>query len=258
MAVCIATMLTACTEDTIQPDIFGTLTGQVLLEGTNTPLADAVVSTNPATTQVVTDAQGRFSFDEIEAGTYTVRAEKSGYVAAVETATILENRESAVIINMTVKEAENTPPSTPENIAPANGTTDLDISITLQWSASDVDEDALSFDVYTFHSMQGPANLVIRIIEERGENLGLAREQTALVGGELIPVLDGLRLLGKTGSRRNDARRELTRERLLAELVPAHVELALPLLDPILRHVMGRVRRSRCLVAASRSTSHTG
>lgn len=160
LAALLASLFFSCTEDTIQPDVFGTLTGQVLLEGTGTPLADAVVSTNPASTQVLTDAQGRFSFDAIEAGTYTVRAEKSGFVSAVETVTILENQESAVIINMSEKLVDNSAPSSPANVSPANGASDLEISFYLQWTASDVDADALTFDVYTFHSAGGPGILV--------------------------------------------------------------------------------------------------
>ncbi|MBK9015660.1 MAG: carboxypeptidase regulatory-like domain-containing protein [Saprospiraceae bacterium] len=132
----------------------------MLLDGTNTPIADAIISTTPPTSQVVADGQGRFTFNEIEAGTYTVRAEFSGFVSSVETVTVLENRESVVIINMTEKLEDNTPPTSPENIAPANGASDLDISFTLHWTATDVDADALTYDVYTFHSATGPGLLM--------------------------------------------------------------------------------------------------
>lgn len=163
----LAAMLSqACTEDTIQPDVFGTLTGQVLIEGTSTPVADAIVSTNPPTSQVITDAQGRFTFDEIEAGTYTIRAEKTGLTATSETVSILENRESAVIVTMSEKVVNNTPPTAPEVISPANGSSDLGISFQLKWSTSDVDDDPLTFDVYTFHSMQGPGTLVAEGISD--------------------------------------------------------------------------------------------
>jgi TolB protein len=161
-----AMLVPSCTEDTIQPDVFGSLTGQVLIEGTGTPIADAIVSTNPPTSQVLTDSQGRFSFDEIEAGTYTIRAEKTGLTSASETVTILENKESAVIVSMSEKVVNNSPPSSPVAISPANGATDLGTSFQLKWSASDVDNDALTFDVITFHSLQGPGLLVAEGISD--------------------------------------------------------------------------------------------
>ena len=74
-----------------------------------------------------------------------------------------------------------------------------------------------------------------------GEDLGLVREQPLLVGGELVPVLDRRRLRRQLGAGRHDAQLDLARQRFLAHLVPALVELALPLRDPLLGHVVRRV-----------------
>lgn len=150
----------ACKEDTITPDVFGSLSGQVLVDGTNTPIANAIISTSPATSQVQTDAQGKFKFDSIKTGTYTVRAETSDYVSGVETVTISEGLESSVIILMKEKTTANTPPTAPENISPSNGATDLDISFTLSWTSADAEADPITYDVYTFHSLQGPGMLM--------------------------------------------------------------------------------------------------
>ncbi|MCC6726193.1 MAG: carboxypeptidase regulatory-like domain-containing protein [Saprospiraceae bacterium] len=161
---CIAIMASllafSCTEDTIKPDVFGSLSGQVLIEGTSIPVADAIVSTNPPTSQVLTDATGRFVFDEIETGTYAIRAEKTGLSSASETVTIVEDKESAVIISMSEKTVENTPPTAPEAIQPLSGATNLGTTILLKWTSTDADEDTLSFDVYTYHSAQGAGLLV--------------------------------------------------------------------------------------------------
>lgn len=161
-----AMIFSACQEDTIEPSVFGKLTGQVLMEGTSTPVADAVVSTSPATSQVLTDAQGRFSFDNIEVGTYTIRAEKTGLVASIETVTIEEDKESSVIVSMAVKTEDNSPPTAPENISPTNGANDLGLSINLQWSANDPDGDPLTYDVYTFHSNGADGVLVAEGISD--------------------------------------------------------------------------------------------
>jgi TolB protein len=143
---------------------------------------------------VLTDSQGRFSFDEIEAGTYTIRAEKTGLTSAAETVTILENKESAVIVTMSEKVVNNTPPSSPLAISPTNGATDLSTSFQLKWSASDVDGDALTFDVITFHSAQGPGLLVAEGISDtifQLENLKYGTTcfwQVVAYDGEAEPV----------------------------------------------------------------------
>jgi len=65
----------------------GTLTGQVVEEGTHAPIADARVTLLPASRppvpgpppQTTTDAQGRFVFNALDPGLYRVQAQKSGY-----------------------------------------------------------------------------------------------------------------------------------------------------------------------------------
>ena len=58
--------------------------------------------------------------------------------------------------------------------------------------------------------------------------------------------------LGQLRVGRDDAELLLPLERLLADLVPALVELALVLVDPLLRHVVRRMRRARRVVDEER------
>lgn len=60
----------------------GHLAGTVTDATAGTPVAGATVTTDPATAECVTDAEGRFSFD-LPAGLYAVRAVAEGYDAAV-------------------------------------------------------------------------------------------------------------------------------------------------------------------------------
>ena len=90
-----------------------------------------------------------------------------------------------------------------------------------------------------------PADLVVGVLAEAGEDFHLAGEELLLVGAQLVPVLDGLGLGGELGAGGNDAELDLAGQRLLAELVPALVELALVLGDPLLRHVVRGVRGAR-------------
>ena len=91
-------------------------------------------------------------------------------------------------------------------------------------------------------AIEESADLVVAVFAEAGVDLHLAGEEFLLVGGQLVPVLDGLGFGCQLGARGNDAELDLARERLFAHLVPAAVELALVFRDPFLGHMMRRVR----------------
>ena len=90
-----------------------------------------------------------------------------------------------------------------------------------------------------------PADLGVGVLAEGRVDLHLAGEELLLVGRERAPVLDRLGLRRELRAGRHHAELDLAGESLLAQLVPALVELALVLGDPLLRHVMRRVRRAR-------------
>src|SRR5262249_56398625 len=73
-----------------------------------------------------------------------------------------------------------------------------------------------------------------------------------LIGLERIPRRQPRRAHRELGVLRNNAELFLTLERHLAILVPAHIELAFELRDPILRRVMRRMRRARCHIEEER------
>jgi hypothetical protein len=86
--------------------------------------------------------------------------------------------------------------------------------------------------------LQQPADLVVGILDEGGEDLGLTGEQPFLIRAQAVPVLDRLGLGCKHRVLGHDAALDLTRQNLLAQAVPALVEFPLPARDPILRHMV--------------------
>ena len=60
------------------------------------------------------------------------------------------------IWSCTVTPVPNLPPNTPSNPNPANGATGVDVDITLSWSCSDPDGDALTYDIYFGTSSNPP------------------------------------------------------------------------------------------------------
>ncbi len=96
-----------------------------------------------------------------------------------------------------------------------------------------------------FDCLDEPADFVVGVFAEAGEDFHLAGEELLLIVGELVPVLDGFRLGGEFGALGNDAQRDLAGQRFLAELVPALIEFALVLRDPLFRGVVRGVRCAR-------------
>src|ERR1700752_2644731 len=82
-------------------------------------------------------------------------------------------------------------------------------------------------------------------LEERGIYLHLAREHWAQPFVCFIPCRNIFRPRRKLAFRRDDAELFLPGKRFLAHLVPALVELAFVLRDPVLRYVVRGVRYSR-------------
>lgn len=140
-----------CKEDTIDPDVFGSLTGQVLLELDNSPIDGAIISTTPATSTVQSNSDGSFVFENIKVGSYTIRAEFPDLASNVQTITINENETSSVVILMSEPQVENTPPTNPQIISPPDGALNQPVSIELNWESTDINEnDILIYDVCIF------------------------------------------------------------------------------------------------------------
>jgi len=151
---CIALMLSACQETPFEPEVFGSLYGEVLVDVENTPLENVKISTNPPTSSIFTDEAGRFALENVATNAYTIRAEKEGYITAIESVTVFENQTANVIIKLAKDSIDNELPSPPYNPTPGNGSTNLPIDLTLMWSSFDLDGDALLFDVNIFNADQ--------------------------------------------------------------------------------------------------------
>ena len=94
----------------------------------------------------------------------------------------------------------------------------------------------------SFERVDQPADVVVGVLEEAGVDLHLAREdRPACSSGVSSQAGISAGRVGQLGVRGDDAELLLAREGLLAQLVPALIELALVLVDPLLRHVVRRV-----------------
>ena len=107
--------------------------------------------------------------------------------------------------------------------------------------ADDVVDQRVVEDAQLLQRVEQAADVVVGVLHEARIDLHLPAQHGLERLGHLVPGRDLLVARGELAVRRDDAELLLPGEGLLAQLVPALVELALVLVGPLLRHVVGRV-----------------
>lgn len=144
MVFCI---LTGCSEDTLETSAVGKIAGTVVEKGTNEPIENIKISTNPATSTVFTDETGAFILSDIPPGDYSVQAMKEGLLTQFEGATVLAEAEVNVIFEMVHENTANNPPTSPVAIQPEDGAVGLEQTVEFSWDATDPENDSLTFSL---------------------------------------------------------------------------------------------------------------
>jgi len=143
-ALCI---VVSCTEDTIDFEETGTLTGTVISELSQEPLANTEISTNPSSSTVFTNENGDFIINDILVDSYAVQAEAPGFVVGFESVTITADNISNVAFQLQVGAQDNVSPSTPELLSPDDGADNIDIQVELAWSSIDPEGEELNYTI---------------------------------------------------------------------------------------------------------------
>ena len=107
--------------------------------------------------------------------------------------------------------------------------------------AVDVDDQRVVELAHVLDRLDHAAYLVVGIGGIGGEYLGLARIEFFLEQRKRVPMRQLRRPRRELGIGRDHAQPLLVGEDLVAQFFPAHVELALEFLDPLLCRLMGRV-----------------
>ena len=138
-------LLFACNEDRIGENEFGSIKGTVVASGNNAPLPNVRISTNPVTSTVFTDSLGKFLIENVPVGEYAVEARIDGYIADFEPTVVEANVPVVVVFELDPSTANNRPPLAPELIAPAENEVLQSIEAVFVWTATDPEEDPLTF-----------------------------------------------------------------------------------------------------------------
>ena len=152
-ALLLVLLTVACRENTIPLTEVGTLVGTVISENSEQALTGVEISTNPPTNSVFTDSLGQFLLEDIETGSFSLRAEKEGFAPKVESINVLKNQTTNVILRMEPDSLANTPPAVPFNPSPADNATGLGTAVTLRWESDDSDNgDVLRYTVTLYNA----------------------------------------------------------------------------------------------------------
>jgi TolB protein len=145
--------LASCNEDTIDPKGEGSITGTVISAGTNQTLAAVSITTNPASSALITDAGGSFLLPAMPAGEYSITAKKTGYKPESVLVAVREGQQTSVTLVLEKAKDSNGGPKSPAHPSPAPDTLHQAVNVTLKWSGSDPDQDdSLTYDVFLYQA----------------------------------------------------------------------------------------------------------
>ncbi|MGJ8666691.1 MAG: carboxypeptidase regulatory-like domain-containing protein [Patiriisocius sp.] len=133
-------LLSQCSEDRIDGTETGTITGKVVKDVDNTPLANVKITTQPVTSTVFSDEMGNFEIENVPVGSYSVKADLDDFLSGFEPANVIADAEVNVVFELFISDENNSQPSAFELITPANNSVDLSTTVEFAWFQS-IDED---------------------------------------------------------------------------------------------------------------------
>ncbi len=142
---CLIFFVTGCSEDTIDDNGLGNITGIVVEEGTNDPVANVKISTNPVSSTVFSNEDGKFTLNNVPTGDYSIQAKKDGLQTNFEGANVLANTTVEVVFEMQKETAGNKQPSIPTAVSPEDNASGVTVPVKLSWDATDKDDDELTY-----------------------------------------------------------------------------------------------------------------
>ena len=135
----------SCNEDRVSEFQFGSISGKVVEQRTNTPIPNAKVFTNPVSATVFTDSTGSYTIENVEVGDYVVEAQADQYTTASQPAAVDAGVDTNVVFELEAIEEENRAPSAPVLNSPSDDQLISGVEVIFRWSATDPEEDPLTY-----------------------------------------------------------------------------------------------------------------
>ncbi|WP_299702149.1 carboxypeptidase-like regulatory domain-containing protein [uncultured Pontibacter sp.] len=160
-------VFTACNEDTIEPLGEGSIGGEIRDADTSEPLAGVAVTSNPATSAIASDEDGRFVFEPVAGGNYTLLARKSGYKTESVAVAVKNDNRTFVTILMVPENPATFAPGPPSLVDPSDNAPNQNISLTLKWTSPEARSgDSLTYNVYLYESGVAEKKLLVQNITD--------------------------------------------------------------------------------------------
>ncbi len=139
--------LFSCSEEKFAGEEFGSVEGKVVSAVDFKPLVNVKISSNPNTSVVFTDEEGKFVVNNVKVGDYSFEAQKEGYIAKFEAATVSVSKATNLVFEVKLSTTNNKPPTTPILVLPADNAIDQTLDLNLVWTATDIEKDSLKYEI---------------------------------------------------------------------------------------------------------------
>lgn len=150
--ILLLTIIIGCEDEKVDIDRYGSLSGVVVDGETYEPLQGVLVSTNPASSSVITSSNGEFSFNKIQTGEVTVTSKKKNYLSNNIIVSVFEGEGTQMNVVL-LKDDKDYGSVNIYDPVPGNGAVDQLASFTMGWSVEQTKSDVeLKYDVYLFES----------------------------------------------------------------------------------------------------------
>jgi hypothetical protein len=163
--------LLGCEDVLLDVDRFGSISGVIVDGETYEPLEGVMVSTAPASTTVLTDEEGRFSFSRVQTGDVNISGRRKDYLNGNVSVAVFEGENTNLTFFM-LKDERNVGNVLIFDPVPGNTAIDQPLNVTLRWSVDQQNRgQQLEYTVFLFESGSTTQTVL-------GENL-INREVTA-------------------------------------------------------------------------------
>ncbi|SHM34330.1 carboxypeptidase regulatory-like domain-containing protein [Flavobacterium xanthum] len=137
----------SCSEENFAGEEFGTVEGKVVSAIDFKPLANVKVFSNPNSSIVFTDEEGKFVVNNVKVGDYSFEAQKDGYITKFEAATVNTGKATNLVFELKLSTTNNKPPTTPVLVSPPDNAIDQALELNLTWTATDTEKDSLKYTI---------------------------------------------------------------------------------------------------------------
>jgi hypothetical protein len=146
-----AVLLFSCEEELFfEPVPLGQISGRVLNYESKKAEGGVLIRLNPSGKSIETDSLGKFKFDSLSPGKYTIQASKIGLFTEYVTVEVLANSNPQPTLYMSKNIVKNLPPEVPALMSPKNDFIFDSDKVTLIWKTQNLNKDTLKYDVYLF------------------------------------------------------------------------------------------------------------